>query len=246
MEGKRRSSRERLQQAAQTLFAEHGYEATTVAAIIKLAGTSYSQFIAHFGDKSGVMTAILAEGWARINSAIRLATGRTPSPVARLKLALDVVISYLDGDAVFRRLLLTERAGTLTSDTVGQNPGFSEFSRILDLILEDMARREKLAPDIPPQVLRSALVGALEGMLRDQLLVEQSGSRASYSDSAIHLVLSKILSSALSSKATEILLAEEEEDTLPQETPLDRYGDQYWIHHYLDLAAIALGPPGNA
>lgn len=246
MESKGRSSRERLQEAARKLFAEHGYEATTVAAIIKLAGTSYSQFIAHFGDKSGVMSAILAEGWSRINSAIRLATARTPSPLARLKLALDVVISYLDGDQVFRRLLLMDRAARAEGGQ-GQNSGFSEFTTILDRILADMAPGERLAPQIPPEVLRSALVGALEGMLREQLLVEQSGSRGAYSDNAIQVVLSNILNSVLTStKAQEITVPEGVEESLAGEVPPQRRGDQHWIHHYLDLAAIALGPAGNA
>ena len=247
MESKGRSSRERLQEAARALFGEHGYEATTVAAIIKVAGTSYSQFIAHFGDKAGVMLAILAQGWSQINSAIRLATARTPSPVARLKLALDVVISYLDGDQVFRRLLLIEKASTATSETQGKTRGSTEFSEILDSILEDMARGEKLVSQIPPRVLRSALIGALEGMLRDQLLAEQSGSHASYSDTSIQLVLSNILNSALTSgKAEQVVVAEATEEVVAHEVLPERRGDQYWIHHYLDLAAIALGPAGNA
>ena len=246
MDSKGHSSRERLQEAARNLFAEHGYESTTVAAIIKSAGTSYSQFIAHFGDKSGVMAAILAEGWSRINSAIRLATARTPSPLARLKLALDVVISYLDGDRAFRQLLLLDRA-TRAEEAQGQNAGFSEFTKILDHILADMAQGERLEPQISPQVLRSALVGALEGMLREQLLVERSGSRGSYSDSAIQLVLSNILNSVLTgTTAQEITVPDVAADSLAEELPPQRRGDQYWIHHYLDLAAIALGPTGNA
>lgn len=243
MEGKRRSSRERLQEAARMLFAERGYEATTVAAIIKLAGTSYSQFIAHFVDKPGVMRAILAEGWNQINSAIRLATARTSSPVARLKLALDVVISYLDGDQAFRRLLLIEKA----ISGGDRNSAFSDFLKMLDQIFEDMRRAEQLSPEIPPQALRAALVGALEGMLRDQLLTQQSGFGAPYSESAIHLVISNILGSALaSSKAPEISVLQIAESAPAEEIGVDKYSDQYWIHHYLDLAAIALGPRGNA
>jgi hypothetical protein len=84
-------------------------------------------------------------------------------------------------------------------------------------------------------------------MLRDQLLTKQSGSRLPYSESAIHLVLSNILNSSLaSSKAAETSLLQVAENSSEEEGVADRHVDQYWIHHYLDLAAIALGPTGNA
>ena len=52
------SSRDRLREAAKTLFAECGYEDTTTAAICHLAGTSQSQLIKHFIDKQGTLEAI--------------------------------------------------------------------------------------------------------------------------------------------------------------------------------------------
>src|ERR1700737_5454096 len=48
------SSRDRLREAAKSLFAERGFEDTTTAAICRLAGTSQSQLIKHFTDKQGV------------------------------------------------------------------------------------------------------------------------------------------------------------------------------------------------
>src|ERR671934_2589591 len=107
-QGNRRSSRQRLQHAAKILFAERGYEATTVAAIVKLAKTSYSQFISHFGDKNGVLSAILSEDWGHVASAIRLAIAKTASPLGKLKLIIDIVLSYLERDAAFRTLFLIE------------------------------------------------------------------------------------------------------------------------------------------
>jgi AcrR family transcriptional regulator len=117
MKDKAGSSRQRLQEAAKALFAERGYEHTTVAAIVKLAKTSYSQFIVHFGDKSGVLSAIFLQAWGEIISTIRLATSRTSSPVGKLNLIVDVLLSYLERDQAFRTLLLMERATTRDGNT---------------------------------------------------------------------------------------------------------------------------------
>lgn len=249
MENKRPSSRVRLQEAAKDLFAERGYEGTTVAAIVQRAKTSYSQFIAHFADKAGFRTEILQEGWGHINSAIRLATAKSSAPRDKLKLTIDVLISYLERDPAFRTLFLLEKAATRDQGTLVRDAGISDFIEILDSIFQELANAGGLSPNVDPHVLRSALVGALEGMLRDQLISEHSQAGASYTESAMHLVFSNFLSSVLQTAS--------EMPAPPRRVPakvleqaaegvLEFEGDQLWIHHYLNLAAIALGPPGNA
>ena len=49
------NARERLERAALALFAEHGYEATTVAEIADRAGLTKSTFFRHFADKREVL-----------------------------------------------------------------------------------------------------------------------------------------------------------------------------------------------
>ena len=49
------NARERLERAALALFAEHGYDATTVAEIADHAGLTKSTFFRHFADKREVL-----------------------------------------------------------------------------------------------------------------------------------------------------------------------------------------------
>jgi AcrR family transcriptional regulator len=49
------NARERLERAALGLFAEHGYDATTVAEIADRAGLTKSTFFRHFADKREVL-----------------------------------------------------------------------------------------------------------------------------------------------------------------------------------------------
>jgi AcrR family transcriptional regulator len=49
------NARERLERAALALFAEHGYDATTVADIADRAGLTKSTFFRHFADKREVL-----------------------------------------------------------------------------------------------------------------------------------------------------------------------------------------------
>src|SRR5260370_6584063 len=89
------SSRDRIREAAKALFAERGYEAASTAGICRLAGTSQSQMIKHFTNKQGVLEAIFEYAWEQVNPAIELAIEKIPSPTDKLKIAFDMVLSFL-------------------------------------------------------------------------------------------------------------------------------------------------------
>jgi hypothetical protein len=52
-------------------------------------------------------------------------------------------------------------------------------------------------PDLTPQALRSGLMGALEGLLRDHLLARSSHIPSTYTEADIRTLLAAFLSSFL-------------------------------------------------
>src|ERR1700738_4904160 len=74
------SSRERIREAAKAIFAARGYEAASTAAICRVAGTSQSQLIKHFGNKAGLLDAIFEYAWEQINPAVSLAIEKIAAP----------------------------------------------------------------------------------------------------------------------------------------------------------------------
>lgn len=192
-------SRDRIREAAKALFAERGYEATSTAAIARLAGTSQSQLIKHFTNKQGILEAIFEFAWEQINPAVRLATESISSPRDKLKVLADMMLNFLEKDRELRTLFLLE--GRRIRDDGYMTvlvPGYLEFIKILDGILKAMADRGELASHIHAQALRSAIFGATEGMLRDQLLARTSRFPASYSEADVRAMFSTILSACLS------------------------------------------------
>lgn len=55
------STREKLVEAAGHVFAEHGYQATTVREIVKRSGANIAAVNYHFGDKLGLYTEVLQQ-----------------------------------------------------------------------------------------------------------------------------------------------------------------------------------------
>ncbi len=192
------SSRERLRDAAKTLFSEKGYEDTSTAAICRLAGTSQSQLIKHFTNKQGVLEAIFEYGWEQINPAVHLAIEKILSPKDKLKILSDMMLSFLDKDRQLRTLFLLEgRRIRGDGHMVVLTPGYLEFVKTLESILKEMAAKGELSPGINPQALRSAMMGTIEGLLRDQLLSKPNRFPASYSEKEARLVFSRFLDSCL-------------------------------------------------
>ena len=193
------SSRDRLREGAKALFAERGYEATTTAAICRLAGTSQSQLIKHFIDKQGVLEAIFEYTWEQLNPAVRLATENIASPREKLRVLIDMVLGFLEKDRAIRTLFLLEgRRIRGDGHMVVLVPGFLEFVKMLDGILKELAAKGELVPNIHPQAFRSALMGAIEGMVRDQMLARGSRFPASYAEADMRAMVSSLLSFCLS------------------------------------------------
>jgi AcrR family transcriptional regulator len=189
------SSRDRLREAAKILFAERGFEGTTTAAICRLAGTSQSQLIKHFTDKQGILEAVFEHTWERINPAVRLATESISAPWDKLKVLTDMVLGFLEKDHAIRTLFLLEgRRIRGDGHMIVLVPGFIEFIKTIDGILKELAARGDMRPDVHPQAFRSALMGAVEGMLRDHMLARTSRLPASFTESDIRAMVSTLLS----------------------------------------------------
>jgi AcrR family transcriptional regulator len=192
------SSHDRLREAAKDLFAERGFEDTTTAAICRLAGTSQSQLIKHFNNKLGLLEAVFEFAWEQINPAIRLAAERMPSPTDKLKILVDMMLTFLERDRALRTLFLLEgRRIRGDGHMVVLTPGFLEFIKFLDSILKEMGTRGELLPHIHIQALRSGFMGAIEGLLRDQHLARTTRFPATFSEADSRVIFSTFLAACL-------------------------------------------------
>jgi len=192
------SSHDRIREAAKSLFAKRGYESTSTLAICRLAGTSESQLLKHFESKQGVLEAIFEHAWENINPALRLATESIPNAREKFRMLVEMVLNFLDKDPELRFLFLLEgRRIRNDGKFVVLVPGFLEFVGLVDAVLAQLADEGELTPGIHPQAIRSGLMGAIEGLLRDQLLARHNKFPASYSNSDVHAFCIRLLSLVL-------------------------------------------------
>ncbi|HUN88495.1 MAG TPA: helix-turn-helix domain-containing protein, partial [Terriglobales bacterium] len=140
------SSHDRILAAAKRLFASQGYEATSTMAIARLAGTSESQMMKHFGSKEGLLEAILDQGWKSMAPALRDVISM-PDGNPKLLAMLDLVLKTLNEDADLKELFLLEgRRIRREGRHVVLSPGYIEFVRLVDGVLANMKNAGMLRP----------------------------------------------------------------------------------------------------
>lgn len=175
------SSHDRILRSARALFASGGYENTTTSQIARNAGTSESQLIKHFSSKEGLLEAIFEQAWKRLAPAAQplLTSGRTPRE--KLTDVIDLMFQALESDPEMRVLFLLEgRRIRRHGHVVVLTRGFTQMVSVVDTILREMREAGQLREDLHPEAVRSALIGAFEGLLRDRLLAERADYPAGY------------------------------------------------------------------
>lgn len=194
----RGGTRERILKVSKNLFARRGYEHASTSSIAREAGTSESQLMKHFGSKAGLLEAIFTESWSRITDEARLATRDVTSARDKLTALSSLVVGVMERDPELRLLMLLEgRRIRREGQMVVLTDGFMSFVQLLDSILEDMRDAGQLRPGLNPQAIRSALMGMVEGMLRDRFLAERMGYPAAFGVQQVEAMMEVTLASCL-------------------------------------------------
>lgn len=229
------SSRSRLRAAAKSLFAERGYEATAISDITRAARTSHSQFLKYYSDKNQLRREIIDEQWTELTRSVVLASLSVRSPREKLRLTLNMLVSLLEKDPEFRAILLLEESVSRDRGVARVGRAFHEFIAVLDDIVGAMQSAGEMAGWVEPQALRSALLGAIEAMMRHQLLAA-SNFPAQYSMEQVRSTLSSLLDSACDFQRPS------GETRIPTPGEQAAGSEDEWIRYYLKLADRALHP----
>jgi AcrR family transcriptional regulator len=107
-----RATRGQLIEVATGLFADHGYEGTSIEAVLAAAGVSRGALYHHFAGKEALFTAVLEALSARITAQMtEVITGCT-DPVDAVRTA---ALSWIDlaGDPVIQRIMLVDAPSVL-------------------------------------------------------------------------------------------------------------------------------------
>ncbi|MFD4222386.1 TetR/AcrR family transcriptional regulator [Streptomyces griseus] len=156
-------TRTQLLDAAERLFAEHGYRGTSIRAITKLAGANLAAVGYHFGSKAELMAAV-----AR----------RVVEPIAAAQCAgLDTLLARTPDPPVGE--LVEAFAGPLFDEMPADDEGGARTSRLIVTILSDPAEEARGWTDAVVDSVReryfAAFARALPGVSPEELAFRMRG-----------------------------------------------------------------------
>jgi len=186
---------ERVLIAAKALFAQSGFENTTTASIARMARTSESQIIKHFGSKEGLLEEIFEDGWRHIAHSFA-AIEYLPNASSKLQALVGSVLSKLEEDEQLKQLFLLEgRRIRKEGHMVLITKGYLALIKTVDGLLSEMRDQGQLRADLNVEATRSALIGMVEGLLRDRMMARRASYPATFSSDDIRKLFLHVLQS---------------------------------------------------
>jgi AcrR family transcriptional regulator len=171
-ERKKQKTRDTIIKVALDLFAERGYEQTTIAEIADAAEVSPRTIFAYFPSKEDILfcdTPVIQE---RLAQAVK---GRAEG-VTALDALRDIIVETLDlgpNELLRKRIVARDQSETLRRSERARQAPFEQM--MVEAITKDLGAGPD---DIRPQIVAAALIGAFSA-LRDRDLAAPSESFSS-------------------------------------------------------------------
>jgi len=142
--GRRGDTRERIQQVALELFAEQGYERTSLREIAERLGVTKAALYYHFKSKEDIVRSFTEDYFTKLDAMIAWGKEQPRSAQTTRELFDRYIALLLDGGEVFR--FLQRNQATLHATEDGSKNRFAQFLPRLNALLEII-----IGPDAPPR-----------------------------------------------------------------------------------------------
>ncbi len=134
--GRRGDTRARIQRVALELFAEQGYERTSLREIAERLSVTKAALYYHFKSKEDIVRSFTEDHFARLDALIAWAQEQPPGPATGREILDRYVAVLTDGSDVFR--FLEQNQATLHSHDSGKHR-FEQFRPRIDSLVELIA-----------------------------------------------------------------------------------------------------------
>lgn len=175
-----RQTRDQILQAARALFAEQGFEATSIEQIAVSAGVAKASIFAHFGDKTNLLAALGVERIeALLEESRRVAAVPAPSITTEQIMAIfEPWLSYFGEDPDFARLYLSQSG--LTGGAWTER--FLTICRELETVMADLLSTDRA---VSSSLDRSLLLSrGLQALFHEVIVYRISGWTESHAQAS--------------------------------------------------------------
>lgn len=188
-------TRERLLDAAESVFREHGVARTSLTEVAAMAGVTRGAVYWHFRDKADLLAAMCQRAILPLDGIDPAAMAvAQDNPLAALRSlavsALDRLASELRTQAVFEVVFHnTERSGELAEIAARQDRARSDCQSSFEVVLEQAVKSGQLPADTDTKLAARLFHAAVSGLMHDWVVDKGAYDLAAHSASLVDSVL---------------------------------------------------------
>ena len=159
------SGRTKLANALRQLLEQKDFSSITTAEISKTSGVNESLIYRYFGDKRGLLHAVLDEYLENFVEQVNRGMKGLDGAKNKLRKYIWSSIYFYDQDRVFSKILLLEvrnYPGYFTSETYGI---VKEYTNLMLNIIEDGIQAGEIRKDLAPRCIRQVVLGGIEHLV---------------------------------------------------------------------------------
>jgi AcrR family transcriptional regulator len=160
-----RDQRERLLAAVPAVAAERGYEAMSVADIVKAAGVSRNAFYKNFSDKQDCVATAHELGHERLFEVLSLSCYEGGTIEERVRTALEAGLNVLADDPALARFLFVEAPSGGDEIALRYHEWLGRYGVLLRSAAPDLP-----SESVPPPEVEQVIVGGIASRVASEVL----------------------------------------------------------------------------
>jgi TetR/AcrR family transcriptional regulator, fatty acid metabolism regulator protein len=177
--------------AARERFTSHGFEETTLGDIAADAGVSGPTVAHHFGNKAGLLTAVVNDHYDDLVERIDAVIDAERSPMQRLFAFARFWLRAIDGWFPLYAIFLANGGMRATESETGRalRANNARVTKRFERLVDDLKADGTLRAEVGTRLVRDAFFGMAEHVLRAQLHARRPLDHEAAADRILGLVL---------------------------------------------------------
>ena len=173
---RREETRERLLEAATSVFARSGFDRATVDEIVREAGFSKGAFYVHFETKDDLFWAMLEERISRQQQAFRHAVDHSRPVADNLRTILSAVFGLLRDDPLWGPMLMEFAAHAARNEKVRERLAmmYESWRELIVDILSAGREVGRIRGDLDLQFCATVMIATVEGSIIQSRLAPET------------------------------------------------------------------------
>lgn len=185
------ATRDRLIEAARDLFGRHGYDGTSIEAILRAAGIQRGALYHHFDSKRAVFDAVLDRVIADLAERVAVAARAAPDPAASLRAGCSTWL-HLALDPAIQRITLLDPPSVLGWKRAREIDTRHTLGGVRRILQRTTAGRERTPGEV--DVLAHMLLAAVGEAALHIALAEDQPAALAAGEAAVDRLVTAVLS----------------------------------------------------